>query len=130
MNVKIFADGADLRSMLKLYGEPYIQGFTTNPTLMRQAGIQDYEAFAGKPHGNVFDVVVQAPPLMQHHHRGPRRMAAGTRQKPRQLDLLAGIRHARCRHIVHRDRAHAPMSLKISVMGLATQLKIGVSRSV
>lgn len=46
MNVKIFADGAEKSSMLKLYANPRIQGFTTNPTLMRKAGITDYEAFA------------------------------------------------------------------------------------
>ena len=46
LNVKIFADGADLASILKLAQNPRISGFTTNPTLMRQAGIRDYEAFA------------------------------------------------------------------------------------
>jgi len=44
--VKIFADGADLATMRKLAGDPLIQGFTTNPTLMRQAGVADYETFA------------------------------------------------------------------------------------
>src|ERR1700687_5310262 len=44
--VKIFADGADLAGMLELYRQPYIKGFTTNPTLMRQVGISDYRAFA------------------------------------------------------------------------------------
>ena len=46
MSVKIFADGAEKAPMLKLYANPQIQGFTTNPTLMRKAGISDYEAFA------------------------------------------------------------------------------------
>ncbi len=46
MNVKIFADGAEKHAMLQLYANPRIQGFTTNPTLMRKAGIADYEAFA------------------------------------------------------------------------------------
>jgi transaldolase len=45
-HVKIFADGADLASILALYKNPLIRGFTTNPTLMRKAGIKDYEAFA------------------------------------------------------------------------------------
>jgi transaldolase len=45
-NVKLFADGADLEGILSLYADPEIQGFTTNPTLMRQAGIADYEMFA------------------------------------------------------------------------------------
>ena len=46
LKIKIFADGADKRGILDLYRNPLIQGFTTNPTLMRQAGISDYEAFA------------------------------------------------------------------------------------
>jgi transaldolase len=46
LKVKIFADGADRGGMLDLYKNPIIKGFTTNPTLMRSAGITDYEAFA------------------------------------------------------------------------------------
>ena len=46
LKVKIFADGADRGSMLELYKNPHVKGFTTNPTLMRSAGITDYEAFA------------------------------------------------------------------------------------
>jgi transaldolase len=46
LKVKIFADGADRAGMLDLYRNPIIKGFTTNPTLMRNAGITDYEAFA------------------------------------------------------------------------------------
>jgi len=46
LKIKIFADGADKRGILDLYRNPLIQGFTTNPTLMRQVGISDYEAFA------------------------------------------------------------------------------------
>lgn len=46
LKVKLFADGAEKSSMLELYRNPLIKGFTTNPTLMRKAGISDYEAFA------------------------------------------------------------------------------------
>jgi transaldolase len=46
LRVKIFADGADLESMLELAANPIIKGFTTNPTLMRKAGIEDYSGFA------------------------------------------------------------------------------------
>jgi len=46
LNVKIFGDGADKAGMLELYRNPLIKGFTTNPTLMRKAGISDYRAFA------------------------------------------------------------------------------------
>jgi transaldolase len=46
LSVKIFADGADLEGMTSLYKNPMIRGLTTNPTLMRKAGIKDYESFA------------------------------------------------------------------------------------
>jgi transaldolase len=46
LRVHLFADGADKAQMLRLYQNPLIKGFTTNPTLMRKAGIRDYEAFA------------------------------------------------------------------------------------
>ena len=46
LKIKIFADGADKAGMLEMYRHPMIRGFTTNPTLMRKAGISDYEAFA------------------------------------------------------------------------------------
>lgn len=48
MKVKLFADGADLAGMLEMYANPAIRGFTTNPTLMRKAGVEDYEGFARK----------------------------------------------------------------------------------
>jgi transaldolase len=46
LKVQIFADGADKAGMLEMYRQPHVKGFTTNPTLMRRAGITDYEAFA------------------------------------------------------------------------------------
>lgn len=45
LKVQIFADGADKTGMLEMYAKPYIQGLTTNPTLMKKAGITDYRAF-------------------------------------------------------------------------------------
>jgi len=48
LGVKIFADGADFDGIMKMYANPLIRGFTTNPTLMRKAGVSDYEAFARK----------------------------------------------------------------------------------
>ncbi len=55
LSVKIFADGADLPGMLALYRQPYIKGFTTNPTLMRKAGIADYRGFAREVLGAIRD---------------------------------------------------------------------------
>jgi transaldolase len=45
-NIKIYADGADKKSLLELAKNDWVAGFTTNPTLMKKAGIQDYKAFA------------------------------------------------------------------------------------
>lgn len=46
LKTKIFADGADLAGMLEMYRNPLIKGFTTNPTLMRKAGVTNYRVFA------------------------------------------------------------------------------------
>ena len=46
LKVKIFADGADLPTMIDMSRKPFIKGLTTNPTLMRKAGIKDYRKFA------------------------------------------------------------------------------------
>jgi len=46
LKVKLFADGADLAGMKEMAANPMIKGFTTNPTLMRKAGVTDYKAFA------------------------------------------------------------------------------------
>lgn len=48
LKIKVFADGADLQSMKSLYTNPIVKGFTTNPTLMKQAGVTDYAEFAHK----------------------------------------------------------------------------------
>lgn len=46
LRIKLFADGADLSAMKEAYREGVVKGFTTNPTLMKKAGITNYEAFA------------------------------------------------------------------------------------
>ena len=46
LKVELFADGAALEEMVAWYGRPWIRGFTTNPTLMRKAGVRDYRRFA------------------------------------------------------------------------------------
>jgi len=55
LKIKIFADGADKQSMLAMYANPLIRGFTTNPTLMRKAGISNYEIFARDILGTISD---------------------------------------------------------------------------
>jgi transaldolase len=57
LKVKIFADGADMEGIIRLAEDPRISGFTTNPTLMSQSGISEYEGFARK----ILDHVVDRP---------------------------------------------------------------------
>jgi len=57
LKIKIFADGADIGGILELAQNPFVKGFTTNPTLMHRAGVLDYERFARE----VLEVVPEAP---------------------------------------------------------------------
>ena len=57
LHIKIFADGADKDGMLSLYRNPLIKGLTTNPTLMRKAGIIEYESFCRE----VLEIVPDRP---------------------------------------------------------------------
>ncbi len=57
LKVKVFADGADLKGIATLAANPLIKGFTTNPTLMRKAGVTDYKAFSHE----VLKIVGNAP---------------------------------------------------------------------
>ncbi len=55
LRIKLFADGADKAGILEMYKNPLIKGFTTNPTLMRKAGITDYVSFAKEIVGAIKD---------------------------------------------------------------------------
>ena len=55
LKVKIFADGADKAGILEMYAKPHIKGLTTNPTLMKKAGITDYTAFCKDILGHIQD---------------------------------------------------------------------------
>jgi transaldolase len=55
LKVKLFADGADLNGMLEMYEKSYIKGLTTNPTLMRKAGISNYKEFASEVLSHIKD---------------------------------------------------------------------------
>lgn len=57
LSVKLFADGADKAAIMELYRNPLIKGFTTNPTLMRKAGVSDFEGFARE----ILEVIADRP---------------------------------------------------------------------
>ncbi len=75
IRTRIFADGANLDGMLALAKDPRIQGFTTNPTLMNQAGITDYEGFAQELVGQItshpisFEVFADEPEEIRRQAR-------------------------------------------------------------
>ncbi|MGI8511692.1 MAG: transaldolase [Solirubrobacteraceae bacterium] len=75
LSVRVFADGADLEGIRDLLSNPLIQGLTTNPTLMRKAGVRDYEAFAralldAVPHLPIsFEVFADEPVEMERQGR-------------------------------------------------------------
>tara|TARA_X000000950_G_scaffold289543_1_gene415272 strand:- start:688 stop:1425 length:738 start_codon:yes stop_codon:yes gene_type:complete len=67
IKTKIFADGADLNSMIELNKLSYIKGLTTNPSLMRKAGIDDYEKFAKSVLQNVKEKSVSFEVFSDNH---------------------------------------------------------------
>lgn len=58
MKIKIFADGADIEDMLELYRQKSVDGFTTNPTLMRKSGIRNYKSFVAEVLNKIKDLPV------------------------------------------------------------------------
>ena len=58
LKIKIFADGADLKSIIEQYKSGIVKGFTTNPTLMQKNGITDYESFAKEVLKNIPDMPI------------------------------------------------------------------------
>tara|TARA_R110001592_G_scaffold2663_2_gene15297 strand:- start:5873 stop:6571 length:699 start_codon:yes stop_codon:yes gene_type:complete len=58
MSIKVFADGANIEDMLEAHSSGEVFGFTTNPTLMRQAGVSDYEVFARTVLENIKDMPI------------------------------------------------------------------------
>ena len=77
LKVKIFADGADLEGIKAMYAKPWIKGFTTNPTLMRKAGITDYKSFA-----------LRVLELVPGHPRGQSNLVAVLTHRGNRLEQL------------------------------------------
>lgn len=75
LSIKLFLDGADLEQMKAAHAEGVVQGFTTNPTLMRKAGIADYEQFARSVLASIpdlpvsFEVFSDDPKMMEREAR-------------------------------------------------------------
>lgn len=58
LKIKLYADGAELQAMKEVYREGLVKGFTTNPSLMKKAGVNDYEVFARAVLAEITDVPI------------------------------------------------------------------------
>lgn len=58
MKVKIYADGAQLESMIEEYNKGFVKGFTTNPSLMKKAGVKNYREFSKNVLSNIKDMPI------------------------------------------------------------------------
>lgn len=103
LTVKIFADGADKAGILEMYANPLIKGFTTNPTLMRQAGVSDYQSFAQE--------IVQAVP-----------------DRPISFEVFADDFEAMERQALEISSWGANINVKIPVMNTQKQPSYGLLR--
>jgi transaldolase len=140
LRVQVFADGADKASMLDLYRQPYIKGFTTNPTLMRKAGVTDYECFAREILRDIpdrpisFEVFADNAPEMERQARKIARWArnvyvkipvTNTRREPMydlirrlsadgiQVNATAVLALDQVRHIAKALRGGAPSYISV-----------------
>jgi transaldolase len=140
LRVQVFADGADKASMLDLYRQPYIKGFTTNPTLMRKAGVTDYECFAREILRHIpdrpisFEVFADNAPEMERQARKIARWArnvyvkipvTNTRREPMydlirrlsadgiQVNATAVLALDQVRHIAKALRGGAPSYISV-----------------
>lgn len=117
--VKLFADGADRAGMLKLYGNPLISGLTTNPTLMKKAGISDYESFAK----GILEVVREKPvsfEVFSDEHREIRRQARKIASWGRNVYVKIPITNTRGEPLTSLIRELSADGVKLNVTAILT----------
>jgi transaldolase len=117
--IKIFADGADRTGMLNLYENPLIAGMTTNPTLMRKAGISDYEAFAR----DILGVVTEKPVSFEVFSDEPaemRRQAMRIASWASNVYVKIPVTNARGESMTTLVRTLAEEGIKLNVTAILT----------
>jgi transaldolase len=121
--VKIFADGADRAGMIALYRKPFIQGLTTNPTLMKKAGLTDYEGFAK----SLLEVIVDKPisfEVFSDEFDEMRRQALKIRDWQNNVYVKIPITNTRCESALPLIRELAAEGVKLNVTALLTPPQI------
>jgi len=118
--IKIFADGADLEGIVDLYRKPYIQGLTTNPTLMRKVGIADYEVFARSVLEKVTDKPISFE-VFSDEFPEMRRQALKIRDWQDNVYVKIPITNTRDESALDLIRGLAAEGVKLNVTAILTQ---------
>ncbi len=114
LRVRLFQDGADLGSMRRAYAEGLVQGFTTNPTLMRKAGVTDYEAFAREAITSIPDVPISFEVFSD--------TLQDMEREARQIASWGGTTYIKIPISDTRGDSTAPLIRKLSSEGLALNI--------
>ena len=121
--IKIFADGADLEGIIDLYRKPFIQGLTTNPTLMRKVGVTDYEAFAR----SVLETVTDKPisfEVFSDEFPEMRRQALKIRDWQDNVYVKIPITNTRAESAIDLIRDLAAEGVKLNVTAILTRAQV------
>lgn len=123
LRVKLYADGADKAGMLDLYRNPLIQGMTTNPTLMKKAGITDYEQFARE----VLETVTDKPisfEVFADEFPEMRRQALRMRDWQENVYVKIPVSNTRGESAIDLIRGLASDGVKLNVTAILTERQI------
>jgi transaldolase len=118
--IKIFADGADLEGIIDLYRQPFIQGLTTNPTLMRKVGISDYEVFARSVLESVTDKPISFE-VFSDEFPEMRRQALKIRDWQDNVYVKIPITNTRAESAIDLIRDLAAKGVKLNVTAVLTR---------
>src|SRR5947207_14103398 len=118
--IKIFADGADLEGIIDLYRKPFIQGLTTNPTLMQKVGISDYEVFARSVLESVTDKPISFE-VFSDEFPEMRRQALKMRDWQDNVYVKIPITNTRAESAIDLIRELAAEGVKLNVTAILTR---------
>ena len=121
--IKIFADGADLEGIIDLYRKPFIQGLTTNPTLMRKVGITDYEVFARSVLESVTDKPISFE-VFSDEFPEMRRQALKIRDWQDNVYVKIPITNTRAESAIDLIRDLAAEGVKLNVTAILTREQV------
>src|SRR5947207_11441034 len=121
--IKIFADGADLEGIVDLYRKPFIQGLTTNPTLMRKVGISDYEVFARSVLESVTDKPISFE-VFSDDFPEMRRQALKIRNWQDNVYVKIPITNTRAEPATDLIRELAAEGVKVNVTAILTRAQV------